>query len=139
MDKFGELSFFRHGFLLGLLVVPAGLVLLQRRNSPRASLSVAAIVSAVIYIWLFAQLQSFQSVGMFVSPGILRDAVVPNHATLVSGVSPARHGIHFQHSRSIRFRRTGIASRLAAPPLQSLDPPAHVAHARLQLGIGVLP
>lgn len=76
MDKFGELSFFRHDFLLGLFVVPAGLLLLQRRLSPRASLSVAAIVSALMYIWLFAQLQSFQSVGTFVSPGLLRDAVV---------------------------------------------------------------
>jgi hypothetical protein len=74
-DKVGEIAFFRQDLLMALLIVPAGLLLVARLLHPRTGLAVAAGLSTLTFAWLFAQLKTLQSIGMFVSPGLLRDAI----------------------------------------------------------------
>ncbi len=74
LEKAGELSFFRADLLLVFLVVPALIVLLGRLL-PRIAPYLIALFSAVIYLYLFIQLQCLMNVGAFLTPHLLRDAL----------------------------------------------------------------
>jgi hypothetical protein len=106
IDKFGEVSFFRNDLFLALIAVPTVLLLMLRLAGRRAGVSMAVVASALTFVWLFVQLQSLQSVGMFVPASLLRDA-------LMWGWTNPGRGASYIEPRALAVLAGGLAWILA--------------------------